>query len=153
MSSSLRALARSHPSHRHTGHAHFWERARAQGISRGQFIRAASGATAAALGSGLWLPGLAHADSGTAAPLPIPGTLPGTPFHVVLPGPVDLGHEPSLITDFNGFIGLANVDGTGTGTNASGASTTLVFDLDVRFMDGVYIGVDGKTHAGTFGFV
>jgi hypothetical protein len=124
---------------RHTGHAHFWQRA----LSRRQVIRTAAGGTAAVLGSGLLVPGMAQAaKSGTAAPRPIPETLfPNTPFHVLSPD----SEEPSSIYDFNGFVGATDIQGTGTGG--------LLFDLDMRFMKGRYVGVDGRLHRGTFGFV
>jgi hypothetical protein len=91
------------------------------------------------------------------APKPIPGgfpnpVVPGQIIHLFLPA---FGIEPSLITDFNGVVGLANAKGTGTGTDTTtGVSTPgLPFDVDVRFMTGVYIGRDGRTHQGTFIFV
>jgi hypothetical protein len=126
------------PGQRSLGHAHFWERA----LSRRQVIKTAAGGTAVALGSGLWMPGLAQAARKTAAdPKPIPLTLDGTPFHVLLPGQGEI----SAITDLNGFVGIAAVTGTGT--------DGLTFDTDLRFMQGVYVGVDGRVHRGTFGFV
>jgi len=102
------------------------------------------------------MPGQALAWGNGAAPRPIPGGIqpfgPGTEvFHIFLPG---RGAEPSTITDFHGFIGIADTQGTGTGTDTrTGATTTLLFDNDTRFMQGVYIGVDGKKHRGTFGFI
>jgi hypothetical protein len=66
---------------------------------------------------------------------------PGTPFHVMFPD----SEEPSSITDFNGFVGATDIQGTGT--------SGLLFDLDMRFMKGVYVGMDGRVHRGTFGFV
>ena len=128
------------------GHAHFWQRA----LSRRQVIVAGAGgavATAAVLSSGLWAPRLAHASAPVPAdPRPIPLTL--GPFHVQLLGP---GQEPSSITDFNGFVGVADVQGTGTGTGPGAG--TLLFDTDMRFMSGEYVGVDGKHYHSTFGFV
>jgi hypothetical protein len=92
-------------------------------------------------------------------PLPIPGGHPipnpfgGPDVHHQFPGPADatgpVGGEPSLITDFNGFIGVARVQGTGTDNRGN----TLLWDADLRFMDGVYRGVDGDIHHGTFAFV
>ena len=144
----------SHSNQHALGHTHFWERAM---LSRRQFIRASTVATGAALSAGLWIPAVAHASGGAqVAPRPIPGGLqpfgPGTEvFHVFLPGH---GAEPSTITDFNGFIGIAETHGTGTGTDTrTGATTPLLFDNDTRFMQGVYVGVDGKKHRATFGFV
>jgi hypothetical protein len=139
--------------HHYVGHTHFWERAM---LSRRQFLGTAAGATGIVLGSGLWMPGQALAWGDGAAPRHIPGGIqpfgPGTEvFHVFLPGE---GNEPSTITDFHGSIGIAMVDGTGTGTDTStGATTPLTFDTDMRFMQGVYIGVDGEKHKGTFGLI
>jgi hypothetical protein len=93
------------------------------------------------------------------APLPIPGGLIPNPFggpdvHQEFPGSADstmpgLGGEPSTITDFDGFVGVAHVQGTG----ADGQGHTLLWDADLRFMQGLYRGVDGHFHRGTFAFV
>ena len=140
--------------HPYGGHTHFWERAM---LSRRQFIGTSVGAASAVLSSGLWLPAVAHADENDhVAPRPIPGGTPilgpGTEvFHVFLP---EHGSEPSTIFDFKGFVGVAHLQGTGTGTDTSTGNTTpLVFDVDNRFMQGIYVGVDGKKHQGTFGFI
>ena len=94
--------------------------------------------------------------SGT--PIPIPGAIPnfhrdgGPDIHFQLPGPADntntrrVGGEPSTITDFNGFVGVAHVQGTGTDNHGN----TLFWDADLRFMDGVFRGDDGEIHQGTF---
>ena len=58
--------------------------------------------------------------------------------------------DPSLITDFNGFIGSAEWGG-GTGTDQTG--TTLYWAADLRFMDGEYIALDGHHRHGAFVFV
>jgi hypothetical protein len=130
------------------GHAHFWQRA----LSRRQVIVAGAAGSAAAatlLSARFWVPELARAAPPIPAdPKPIPLTL--GPFHVQLIGP---GHEPSTITDFNGFVGVADVQGTGTGIGGPHPSGTLLFDTDMRFMSGEYIGVDGKHYHSTFGFV
>ena len=67
--------------------------------------------------------------------------------------PIDA--EPSTITDFNGFVGLAFISGTVTRTNTkTGEVRTLPFvNSDMRFMDGVFQGTDGRTHQGAFAFV
>jgi hypothetical protein len=104
----------------------------------------------------------------SASPLPIPGLLfPAVPggnplggpaIHFDLPGPADnttqtfprtIGGEPSSITNFNGFIGGAHVEGTGTDNHG----TTLFWDVDLRFMKGVFQGDDGRIRQGTFAFV
>ncbi len=141
----------SHTGHHYVGHTHFWERAM---LSRRQFMRTAAGATGVVLASGLWMPGRALADS--AAPKPIPGGIqpfgPGTEvFHVF---PIAPGVELSTITDFHGSIGGAEIQGTGTGTNTgTGTTSSLLFDVDMRFIQGVYIGMDEVKHSGTFAFV
>ena len=63
------------------------------------------------------------------------------------------GLDPSSITDFNGFVGVADVQGTGTATNPDGSTETLLYDTDMRFMTGTYRGKDGQVYKGTFGFV
>jgi hypothetical protein len=84
-------------------------------------------------------------------PRPIPETtdLGGTRFHVVGLGPADKGNEPSVITDFKGFVGVAG--GAGTGTDENGDDLTLSFDY--RFMAGTYVGTYGKRHRGAFAFI
>ena len=91
----------------------------------------------------------------TAAPLPIPGGTPGfspgDPFeHANFAGPADapppFGNEPSSITNFNGFVGVAHFEGTGR----DGEGNTLLWDADVRFMKGTYLGVDGSVEHGSF---
>ena len=92
------------------------------------------------------------------APLPIPGGTPGfhpgDPFqHANFPGPADapppFGNEPSSITNFNGFVGVAHFQGTGH----DGAGNVLLYEADLRFMKGTYRGVDGRLHHGTFAFI
>ena len=93
------------------------------------------------------MPGLAKAAApGAGTPRPIPGTVaPGAPFHIKLPG---AGAEPSAITDFNGFVAIADIEGTGTGTGSG-----LTFGADLRFMTGTFKGSDNRIHRGTFGFI
>ena len=86
-------------------------------------------------------------------PRPIPGGVL-TPVGVFIhhfPGPTR-GLEASQITDFKGFVGSAHITGTGTGT-LEGVQKRLTYDLDNRFMQGTYVGVDGQRHFGTFGFI
>ena len=125
------------------------------GVSRRRFLGAA-GATGVglSLGSGLLTPAAAMADGGqsTVLPRPIPSgfvTPVGVFIHHHLPA---RGIEASQITDFKGAIGLAELSGTGTGT-LNGISKKLNFQMDNRFMQGTYVGVDGHRHRGTFGFI
>ena len=66
---------------------------------------------------------------------------------------VDPSMEPATITDFHGRVGAAVVDGTGAWKVGGAAPETLLFDTDMRFMQGVFRATDGRTHKGTFGFV
>lgn len=114
----------------------------------------AAGLTGTAVGGG-WLVGApsaaanpaTHPQLSTAAARHIPGGFQLTPggevFHVFFPGT----GEPSTITDFKGSVGTTIIDGHGTGANAAHA-----FEVDVRFMDGTFIGLDGKQTVGTFAF-
>ena len=130
------------------------------GRSRRQFLQAAAGAAGVIVGSRLWMPGMARADNGgNVFPMPIPFSqkLAGYgPFHFKFPGPVDEPgpfcgkpgpFEPSVITDFNGFIGVAA--GGGGATDGSGRT----FAVDIRFMQGAYVGVDAKVHQGAFAVI
>src|SRR5262245_5584959 len=123
--------------------------------SRRQFLGAAAGAAGLALG---WKPGLARAAPG-GDPVPISGgfEIGGTLFHVFGPGffgePDD--EDPATITHFNGFIGLAYIDGMCTETNqTTGAVRRLPFlASDMRFMQGVYRDKTGKVRQGAFALV
>jgi len=100
--------------------------------------------------------------AGQAAPVPIPGGTPalGGAFHVWAPAPPAAGldpidAEPATISDFNGFVGLAYISGTVTRrTRSTGETVELPFlGSDMRFMTGVYRGVDGRVRRATFGFI
>jgi hypothetical protein len=151
------------------GHPHFWQRA----LSRRQFVRTAAGATAMVVGGGLWVPTPVAAEQdennnnddhkpgrGNPEPKPIPGGTDlfallgqghGPTFHFFFPA---FRQEVSTVGDFDGFVAAAEIQGKGTATNtATGAKTTLYFDADMRFMDGRYVAVDGRTRRQTFGFI
>jgi hypothetical protein len=124
-------------------------------MSRRRFMGTAAGAAGVALTSSLWWPSAAAAaERVDHAPRPIPGGIDlggGTTIHVFVPGP---GSEPSTITDFKGLVGVATIGGTGTGTDlTTGKTTNLVFDVDMRFMKGTYVAMDGHRRHDTFGFV
>jgi hypothetical protein len=122
-------------------------------ISRRAFIGGAAAATGASLGSGLLTPaaGSAASLSGRAPrPTTATTTINGITFHFDSFGP---GVDPSSITDFKGFIGVADVRGKGTARKPDGSVETLLFDTDMRFMKGVYVSRDGAVRRGTFGFV
>ena len=126
-------------------------------VSRRQFARtAAASAFAAAVASRLWTPSLVEAAS--FAPVPIPGGSPalGGAYHVFGPAAFDpIDAEPITITNLNAAVGLAYVSGMVTQTNTkTGEVVRLPFvDSDMRFMQGVFRGTDGKVHQGAFAFV
>lgn len=127
------------------------------GLTRRGFLGSALGATAAGFG---WEVGLAPLlgtgaalafptvvsaddDGSQVMPRPIPNGDAGT--HHFLPG---RGKEVTTITDFNGFVGIGQLTGTGT---ATGFMRKLNFSVDNRFLVGEFVGVDGQHHRGTFG--
>jgi len=122
--------------------------------SRRAFIGgAAATAAGASLGSGLLWPAVGSAAAhSNRAPKPTTATfkVQGITFHVTSFG---RGMDPSSITDFKGLVGVADVRGKGTARNPDGSVETLLFDTDMRFMKGVYVGQDGALYRGTFGFV
>ena len=129
-------------------------------LSRRQFGRALAGTAAVggALGSTLLKPAPAMAAPGTFAPVPIPGGTPdlGGSYHVFGPGPFDpVDAEPSTITNFNGSVGIAFINGMVTRTNTRTRETQRYpfLNSDMRFMQGNFRGTDGKVHQGTFAFV
>jgi len=137
------------------------QNARPAPLSRRRFAQAASGtAFAVAVGSRLWRPDEAAAAS--FAPVPIPGGSPalGGAYHVFGPGPAGIGidpidAEPSTITDFDGFVGLAYIDGMVTRTNKKTGASERYPSLftDMRFMQGNFRGTDRHVHQGAFALV
>jgi hypothetical protein len=122
--------------------------------TRRSFLASSAGATGAMLGAGLLGPAAAfganpHTDR-SPTPTTSRATLNGVTFALSFFGP---GLDPSSITDFNGFVGVADVQGTGTATNPDGSTETLLYDTDMRFMSGSYVGKDGHVYKGTFAFV
>jgi hypothetical protein len=131
-------------------HSHFWQRA----FSRRSLIKGAAQTSALVLGSGLLVPGIIFGkDNKGPSPKPIPEVIfPGTPFHVLDFN--DPQNDISSIYDFKGYAGVTGVMGTGTGQNTNtGETYPLLFDSDMRFMKGTYIGQDGSVQNGTFAFV
>jgi hypothetical protein len=132
------------------GHPHFWQRA----LSRRVFVKGALAATGAVVGARPLWPALAAADEVAVAPKPLTYGFqpsPGGPtFRFSM---LDADSELSSITDFKGMVGAADVQGAGTSTRLDGTTERLLFDSDMRFMKGVYIGIDGRRHRGTFAFV
>jgi hypothetical protein len=126
-------------------------------VSRRQLLRSGAAALGGVAGLGLLEPGSGQGAlaSRTAAPRPIPGGLSLTTFEFVPTG-ADLhffgpgiGMEMSTITDFNGVVGGSETRGTAHGSDG----IQYDFDCDMRFMRGVYVGLDGRLHGGSFGFI
>jgi len=62
--------------------------------------------------------------------------------------------DPSIITDFKGVFANADLSLSGTGTDLNtGASAPYDFHCDMRFMKGVFVGLDNQQHQGEIGFV
>jgi hypothetical protein len=104
----------------------------------------------------LWPPSLVEAAP--FAPVPIPGGTPALDgaYHVFGPAAFDPADaEPATITNLNAAVGLAYVSGMVTQTHIkTGHVVRLPFvDSDMRFMQGVFRGTDGKVHQGAFAFV
>jgi hypothetical protein len=124
-------------------------------MSRRGFVGTAAALTGSAFGMSMLGP-TAFARGSHARPRPIPGGIqpfgPGTQvFHLFPPGP---GNEPSTITDLRGFVGVAVIDGHGTAVDTrSGDETTLAYEVDMRFMKGQYVALDGERHRSTFHFI
>jgi hypothetical protein len=122
-------------------------------LSRRQFVGKAAIAFGAVAGLSLF--GARGARGATPAdPLPIPGgfdenfnPVPVDPFVHVLPPAI--GFEMATITDFEGVIAAAEVQGTAHGSDG----TVYSFDTDMRFMSGRYLGVDRQLRQASFGFV
>jgi hypothetical protein len=132
-------------------------------MTRRQFARTAAGTAmaGAVVGAGLWKPNSLKAFAST-DPVPIPGGSPalGGAYHIFGPAPGGGGldpidAEPATITDFNGFVGLAYLDGTVTRTNTKTGEVRVLPTIasDMRLMHGVYRGEDGKPHQGAFALV
>ena len=135
-------------------------------VSRRNLFRGAAGA---ALGTGLLRPTSAHDehdqdrhDAKCNHLNPIPGGVaPFKPFGIFVHHnplnpltPLAEISDPSEITDFDGFVGLTNIHGGGTGTDTkTGITTPLAFRADMGFGKGRFVGTDGRDLKGTFAFV
>jgi hypothetical protein len=150
-------------------------------VSRRQFFGASAGAAGVMLGSGLWTPagGDDAGEQGQVCPAPDPiphVTIPPIPnpviatctrAHFFFPGNVEGnaaptdptgpqagGRDPSTIFNFDGVIGVADLNLTGTGTDTTtGQSAPYDFHTDMRFMAGKFVGSDGRVHKGAFAFI
>ena len=135
--------------HRHLGQGPCGQRL----LSRRQFARTALSAAVvgATLGPGVWRPGLVQGRQ-PHAPVPVAASSSG--LHVFGP-PQDI----ATITDFNGFVGIAIINGTvtqitmGTGENAGKILTLPFLQADMRFMQGFFRDTAGQVVRGAFAFI
>lgn len=124
--------------------------------SRRSFLRTAGGASCALLLSSLGACARGGGAQGAPDPRPIPGSGfefgdPPKRFRIFAGAPEA---ELSTITDFDGAVGRAHVGGPATGINTeTGERIPLVLDAEIGFMQGAFVGADGKRHRGTFGFI
>src|SRR5205823_14630741 len=124
-----------------TPHAH------KHGLSRRELLKAGAATTAVVASGMLGSRAAAASDGGTPVPVPADAAFGG--LHIYGVGPQS---ENSSITNFRGIVGAAIVDGTGIAHTADGRSEKLLFDTDMRFMQGEFRGTDGVTREGTFAF-
>jgi hypothetical protein len=79
--------------------------------------------------------------------LPWPADVPAAPKSFVLfdflPGP---GRWVSTVDNFDGIVAVANIQGTGKDNKGN----TLAWEVDIRAMQGIYIGRNRRTSRGTF---
>lgn len=88
--------------------------ARRHALSRRELLKAGAATTALMTASAAFAPLQAAAGApGPGTPTPVAGDPAFGGLHI---NGVGIGIEPSAITDFNGAVGAAVVDGTGVGT-------------------------------------
>lgn len=135
-------------------------------LSRRTLLRSTAGTV---LGAGLFHPKWVFAgdDDDDSKPMecvgpnPIPGGVtPVAPYGIFVhhnplnaANPLAGIHDPSQITDFDGFVGLTHIRGGGTGTDSTGATMSLAYQADMGFSKGKFIGTDGRVRRGTQVFV
>jgi hypothetical protein len=142
-------------------HVHPFRRS-APTMTRNQFLRRGALLAGGLAGYGMFSAPRSYAVGSSAArparragePKPIPGGFdanfnptPAAPLVHVLPPAI--GSEMSTITDFNGVVGAMEARGLAHGSDGS----EYWFDVDMRFMKGVYVDTVGRMQEHAFGFV
>jgi hypothetical protein len=147
-------------------------------VSRRRFFGVSAGVAGSVLGSGVWTPARGEDEHDEHRRCPEQNAIlhinAGPPagiggFRFFFPGPIDgspattdpepaaahaAGRDPSLIFDFDGVVGQADLVLTGTGTDTTtGATGRYGFHTDMRFMAGTFVGTEGRAHRGTFAFI
>ncbi len=129
-----------------------------ESLSRRKVLTAAAGMFSATVASRLWgLSVLRPAFAADGLPRPIPGgrSAPPAPEVFFHEYPVARGNDPSTITDFRGYFGVASIDvgPVARRDKRTGSTTTLLWRAEMRALKGFYVGTDRQEHLGTFGFV
>jgi len=133
-------------------------------LSRRTLLRSTAGTV---LGAGLVHPNWVFAGDDNSKPMecvgpnPIPGGITAlAPYGIFVhhnplnpANPLASIHDPSQITDFDGFVGLTHIRGGGTGRDSTGATISLAYQADMGFSKGKFMGTDGRVHQGTQVFV
>lgn len=140
-------------------------------LSRRRFLGAFATSAGMGLGSSIGMPMLARAAGRRAMELSssdtddgpqhlpggisIAGQLSGCPSQLAIahffgPGATN---ENSTIWDFDGSIGVAAGLVNGTGNLGGTAQTFTGVHVDMRFLKGSYVGLDGMVHQGAFAFI
>jgi hypothetical protein len=89
------------------------------------------------------LPPPAHAQGSDAEAFAVPRNF--FDFPRSLPG---VGRFLSTVDDFAGIGAVANIQGTGKDNKGN----AVTWEVDARVFQGAYVGTDGTTRRGTFGF-
>ena len=123
-------------------------------LTRATFVKRTAAVAGGMAAFGALEPMAALGAAKAGDPRPIPGgfapdlsPVPSDPFIHVLP-PV-MSFEMSTITDFDGVVAAAEIQGTAR-DNQGGS---YWFDCDMRFMKGRYVDLNGRGQQGVFGFV
>ena len=141
-------------------------------ISRRNLVHATMGAAGTVLGAGPWTPARAQDTNLRQCGVPLPITHThlapgGLLIHNYFPGPIDgsawptdpdgthpEGRDPSLITNFSGFVGQCDLNFSGTARDTdTGQTADYSFHTDTRFMMGEFIASDEQMHRGLFAFI
>src|SRR5439155_24398293 len=85
----------------------------------------------------------------------LPGPMKGPAAPTDPTGEHPAGRDPSVIFNLQGSIGQADFVGiTGTAIDLStGDTAPYLFNTDMRFMTGVFVGTDGIERHGSFVFI
>ena len=121
--------------------------------SRDQFVRRGALAVGGAAGLGLLHPAAAFARA-AGDPRPIPGGFDDT-FTPVPSNPVHpRAAAPGRVRDVDDHRLHRCCRRAGDPRSARGSDGSVYgFDTDMRFMQGTYVGLDGRLRKGSFGFI